>query len=459
MVDPLDAVSPLDGRYAEATAPLRRFSSEGALARARVQVEVEYLLAVTALEAVPVSIDPGTRTSLRELYQDWDRAAAERVKQIEVDGSGDRPPTHHDVKAVEYYVRERVPEPARPWVHFGVTSEDVNNLARRLLVRGALREVVVPALTELRSALAGLARSGRDTPMLARTHGQAASPTTFGKEMAVFATRLGRAMGDLDAADAALQGKLAGATGTYAAHEVALPSVDWPAFAAAFVEDLGFDHVDPVTQVHPGDDLVRVFHALQRVNGVLLDAARDGWQYVSDGYIRPTDVEGVGSSTMPQKVNPIDFENAEGNLSKATADLAFLGRSIQTSRLQRDLSDSTVKRGIGAAFAHCLLGYTRLRDGFAGVEPAPSVMAADLEAHPEVLAEAIQTVLRREGMADAYERVAAATQGQRVDLEALHALIEDLDIPADTREQLVALTPATYVGVAPELADLADEDG
>ncbi|MFB6105026.1 MAG: lyase family protein, partial [Halobacteriaceae archaeon] len=287
---------------------------------------------------------------------------------------------------------------------------------------------------------------------------QAASPTTFGKEMAVFASRLGRAIGDLREADDALQAKVAGASGTYAAHELALPDVDWPAFATAFVTDLGFDHVDPVTQVNPGDDLARVFHALERINGVLLDAARDAWQYTSDGYLRPTAVEGVGSSTMPQKVNPIDFENAEGNLEKATSDLAFLARSVQTSRLQRDLSDSTVKRGIGTAFAHCLLAYTRLRDGFASVTPDAAAMAADLEAHPEVLAEAIQTVARREGIGDAYERVADATQGKALDRDALGALIEDLDLPASVRDRLLALEPADYLGVAPALADLADED-
>lgn len=453
MVDPLDAVSPLDGRYADETAPLRSYASEAALARSRVHVEVEYLLALGGLEVTPFTVDEEVQDRLRDLYQSFDADAATRVKQYEVDGVGDRPPTHHDVKAVEYYVQDQVPAKMKPWVHFGLTSEDINNLARRLMIRGAIREVLLPAVADVRDELVAFARTEAETVMPARTHGQAASPTTFGKEMAVFAARLTRAMAGVRRADDGLSGKLAGATGTYAAHTVAVPEVDWPSFAEEFVTDLGFRHVAPVTQVNPGDDLATVFHTLQEVNGVLLDCARDCWQYTSDGFLRPTDVSGVGSSTMPHKVNPIDFENAEGNLEKAGADLDFLARYLQTSRLQRDLSDSTVKRTIGPAFAHCLVAYGRLADGLADVEPDAPAMESAVEASPEVLAEAVQTVLRREGMTDAYERVAEATQGEHLTLEDIHRIVTDLDIPEAARSRLTALTPRDYVGEAPRLAD------
>jgi adenylosuccinate lyase len=447
------AVSPLDGRYARYTEPLVPYASEGALMRARVRVEVEYLLAVADhTDAFTLSADE--RATLRDRYQSFDDADAAAIKQLETEGWKGYAATNHDVKAVEYFVREAAPDGAEPFVHFGLTSEDVNNLAQRLLVKPAVEEVLVPALRDVRDTLAAMARDHRDLPMLARTHGQPATPTTFGKELAVYAARLGRAIGEVERAAAGLAGKLAGASGTYAAHHVAYPDVDWRAVSRSFVESLGLDHQPLSTQVNPCDDLQSLFDALRNANNVLLDLDRDVWLYVSQRYLGQEAVEGeTGSSTMPHKVNPIDFENSEGNLSKANADLVFLGDYVTTSRLQRDLSDSTVKRNVGAALAHCLIGYGKTADGLATVTPNEQVMREDLEATPEVIGEAVQTILRREGHEDAYERVKELTRGRRVTIEDFRALFDDLDVDESVREELHALTPAGYTGLASELVD------
>jgi len=453
---PLEAVSPLDGRYARYTEPLVPYASEGALVRARTRVEVEYLIALADLSETPLEVDSTQRAHLREVYESFDDEDAALVKQIETEGYGEYSATNHDVKAVEYFLRERLPEDleASQWIHFGLTSEDVNNLAYRLLVKPAVTEVLVARLREIRDALVELAREYRALPMLAHTHGQPATPTTFGKEMAVYASRLGRTLGNVERATDGLSGKLAGASGTYAAHHAAYPEVDWRSFAHLFVRDLGLEHEPLTTQVNPCDDLAALFDALRGVNSVLLDLDRDAWLYVSDRYLGQEAAHGeTGSSTMPHKVNPIDFENSEGNLSKANSDLAFLGEYLTTSRLQRDLSDSTVKRNVGAALAHCLIGYEKLDSGLETVVPNEQVMREDLEATPEVVGEAVQTVLRREGYTDAYEQVKRATRGREVSLADFHDLVADLDLPAEVREQLKALTPATYTGIADKLVD------
>ena len=455
---PRSAVSPLDGRYARYTEPLVPYASERGLMRARVEVEVEYLLALADLEAVPLALDRDERESLRALYEAFDAEDAALVKQLETEGYGDYAATNHDVKAVEYFLRERSPVDVGEWVHFALTSEDVNNLAHRLLVGPAVREVVLPELRAVRDTLARMAREHRDVPMLARTHGQPATPTTFGKELAVYATRLGRALGRVEAAADGLSGKLAGASGSYAAHDAAYPGIDWRDFSADFVADLGLEHEPLTTQVNPCDDLATLFGAVRGANSILLDLALDCWLYVSDRYLGQETVEGeTGSSTMPHKVNPIDFENAEGNLSKANADLVFLGDYITTSRLQRDLSDSTVKRNIGGALAHCLIAYDKLGAGLDKVVPNEQVMREDLEATPAVIGEAVQTVLRREGHTDAYERVKALTRGETVTLADFRALFAELDVPPEVREELRALTPADYTGVAAQLVDELDE--
>ncbi|SEO37807.1 adenylosuccinate lyase [Halogranum amylolyticum] len=452
--DPLAAVSPLDGRYARRTAPLSPYASESALMRARVRVEVEYLLALADLDATPLALDGGERADLRALYEEFDADDARLVKQIEVEGTEEFTATNHDVKAVEYFIRTATDESVYPWIHFGLTSEDVNNLAQRLLVKPAVEEVLVPALGDVRDELTELAQDNRDLPMLARTHGQPATPTTFGKEMAVYAARLGKAIARISEAADGLAGKLAGASGTYAAHVAAYPDVDWQTFSEEFVASLGLQHTALTTQVNPCDDLAELFDALRGVNNVLVDLDRDMWLYISDRYLGQRTVDGeTGSSTMPHKVNPIDFENSEGNLSKANSDLTFLADYVTTSRLQRDLSDSTVKRNVGAAFAHCLVGYGKTTKGLGKVVPNEQVMREELESTPEIIGEAVQTILRREGDTDAYERVKELTRGQRVTLEDFHDLFADLDVDEGVREELLALTPSGYTGVADELVD------
>ncbi|PGF15428.1 adenylosuccinate lyase [Natrinema sp. CBA1119] len=454
--DALYAVSPLDGRYDGRTAPLSPYASEAALMRARVRVEVEYLIALAELPATPLELDLEEREHLRGLYSHFAEEDARLIKELETEGHADFEATNHDVKAVEYFVRHRLPEgsDASAWIHFGLTSEDVNNLAHRLLVRDAVDEVLLPELYDVRDTLAGIAREHRDLPMLARTHGQPATPTTFGKEMAVYASRLGRATGRIRRATDNLRGKLGGASGTYAAHVAAYPDVDWQAFAREFVEGLGLEFEPLTTQVNPCDDLAALFDAFRGANDVLLDLDLDMWLYVSDRYLGQETVAGeTGSSTMPHKVNPIDFENSEGNLSKANSDLSFLADYVTTSRLQRDLSDSTVKRNIGGAFAHCLIAYGKTASGLSKVVPNERVMRDDLENTPEIIGEAVQTILRREGQADAYERVKAVTRGKDVTLADFREMFDDLEVDEDVREELHALTPAGYTGVASELVD------
>ncbi|TKX55298.1 adenylosuccinate lyase [Halorubrum sp. SP3] len=474
--DPLAAVSPLDGRYAGRTAPLSPYASEAALMRARTRVEVEYLLALGALDVTPIAFDEATEAALRGVYEAFDAEDARLIKALETEGAAGYDATNHDVKAVEYFLRVRLAEFAEdgadgerdaplddaeslfPWIHFGLTSEDVNNLAHRLLVKRAVSEVIVPAVREVRDALVELAHEYRDAPMLARTHGQPATPTTFGKEMAVYAARLGRALGRVVVANEDLSGKLAGASGTFAAHRAAYPDVDWRGFSASFVRGLGLEHTALATQVNPCDDLAALFDALRGVNDVLLDLDLDAWLYVSDRYLGQEAVEGeTGSSTMPHKVNPIDFENSEGNLSKANSDLTFLADYVTTSRLQRDLSDSTVKRNVGAALAHCLIGYSKAADGLGKVVPNETVMREELDATPEVIGEAVQTILRREGDTEAYERVKALSRGRSVTLDDFRELFDDLDVDDAVRAELKALSPTGYTGFADELVDEIDE--
>lgn len=453
-MQPLSAVSPLDGRYRSYTESLSPYASEAGLMRARVHVEVEYLIALSELDVTPLTIDTD-REALRDLYESFDTESAALIKRIETEGYGEYPATNHDVKAVEYFIRESFPE-YRPWIHFGLTSEDVNNLAHRLLLLPAVEKILLPDLIAVRDVLTEQAHAYRDLPMLARTHGQPATPTTFGKEMAVYAARLASAIGTIRDID--LSGKLAGASGTYAAHHAAYPEVDWQAFSRAFVESLGLSHTPLATQVNPCDDLAALFGALERANDILLDLDRDMWLYISDRYLGQESTAGeTGSSTMPHKVNPIDFENSEGNLSKANSDLSFLAGYITNSRLQRDLSDSTVKRNIGTALAHCHIGYVKSQAGLAKITPNEHVMREELESTPEIIGEAVQTILRREGHEDAYERVKALTRGQRVTIDDFRDLFDELDVSDDVRRELHALTPTGYTGLASELVELNED--
>ncbi|NUE02441.1 adenylosuccinate lyase [Halorubraceae archaeon YAN] len=460
--DPLAAVSPLDGRYARRTAPLSGYASESALMRARTEVEVEYLIALADLPETPIELDTDAISALREIVSEFDGADARLIKELEVNGAHGYTATNHDVKAIEYFVRIRLDEsPATedaerlyPWIHFGLTSEDVNNLAHRLLVGGAMEDVLIPAAIDLRDQLTDIAQEYRDVPMLARTHGQPATPTTFGKEMAVYASRLGTAVARAQSATDDLSGKLAGASGTYAAHVAAYPSIDWQVFSESFVDTLGLEHTRLSTQVNPCDDLATLFDAVRSINNILIDLDRDMWLYISDRYLGQETVAGeTGSSTMPHKVNPIDFENSEGNLSKANSDLTFLADYITTSRLQRDLSDSTVKRNIGAAFSHCLIGYGKTEAGLDKIVPNEHVMREELANTPEIIGEAVQTILRREGDTEAYERVKELTRGQHVTIEDFHDLFASLDVDDDVKTELQALTPETYIGLASDLVN------
>jgi len=450
-VSPLTALSPLDGRYARQLQPLRRDLSEYGLMRYRVFVEIRWLLRLAADPSIE-GIGPfgdAAQSALLALSERFGEADALRVKAIEAE-------TNHDVKAIEYWLKERVAgngelERAAEFIHFACTSEDINNLAYALMVRSA-RDELANTLTALETRLADLAHAHADLPMLARTHGQPATPTTLGKELANFVHRLRRARERLAAV--ALLGKINGATGNYNAHLAAYPNVDWEGFARGFVESLGLEFNPYTIQIEPHDGLAELFDATARVNTILIDLNRDMWGYIAIGYFKQRAVEGeVGSSTMPHKVNPIDFENSEGNLGVANAILRHLSEKLPVSRWQRDLTDSTVLRNVGVAFGHSLLAYLSLRKGLAKVEADPIRITEDLGATWDVLAEAVQTVMRRHALANPYEQLKALTRGKGgITPDALHAFIRGLDLPAADRARLLALTPATYIGKAAELA-------
>ncbi len=449
---PLTALSPLDGRYRTKVAALAEYFSEYGLIRERIRVELAWLQALSdepgVTEVKPFS--GAARAMLAAAVSDFKVADAERVKSIERT-------TNHDVKAMEYWLKERfasAPEisAASEFIHFACTSEDINNLAYSSMVRDARRDVLLPALTELIADLRALAHANADRPMLSRTHGQAATPTTLGKEMANVVARLERAVNAL--ATAPLPGKINGAVGNYNAHVVAYPDIDWEAFARGVVGGLGLEFNAHTTQIEPHDGLAALFDALARVNTILIDLDRDIWGYVSLGYFRQKAKEGeVGSSTMPHKVNPIDFENSEGNLGLANALLRHLAEKLPISRWQRDLSDSTVLRNVGVAFGHALLGFVSCRQGLSRLAVDPLRLAADLDANWDVLAEPIQTVMRRYGVPNPYEQLKALTRGKSgITRESLHAFIDALAIPAEAKSRLKTLTPSTYIGKAAELA-------
>jgi adenylosuccinate lyase len=453
----LTALSPVDGRYARQGAPLRKLLSEYGLIRHRVLVEIRWLQALSQCEGI-VEVPPFNSAELAYLHaivDQFSEADAMHVKQIEAR-------TNHDVKAVEYFLRERCEvdidgdgkgEVARAsaFLHFACTSEDINNLSYALMLLRARDDVLLPVMDQLIETMRALAHTNASLPMLARTHGQNASPTTLGKEMAVFADRLMRQRQQIS--NVHILGKMNGAVGNYNAHISAYPDVDWPVVSRKFVESLGLEFNAYTTQIEPHDFVAELFHCVMRFNVVLLDLSRDCWSYISLGYFRQRAVAGeVGSSTMPHKVNPIDFENAEGNLGIANALMDHLANKLPISRLQRDLSDSTVLRNLGVAFAHCLVAYQSMLKGLSKLEVNPVRLEQDLDAAWEVLAEPVQTVMRRYGLANAYEQLKDFTRGRPVTEQSLHAFIESLDIPAAVRAQLLELTPQLYIGCAAQLA-------
>ena len=422
----LSALGPLDGRYARQTAPLRGVFSEAGLIRRRVLVEIAWLRELCAEPRIPEAraLAPAEGGILRDIGERFTLEDARAVKEIEAT-------TNHDVKAVEYFLRKKFAPTSladlAPFLHFACTSEDINNVSHALQLKDGLA-VLRPAQEEVTDALAALARDTAEMAMLARTHGQTASPTTLGKEIAVFVARLRRQAKQLDAVR--LTAKMSGAVGNYNAHYAAYPEVDWPALSRRVLASFGLAQNPLTTQIEPHDGIAELCDALARWNTVLLDFDRDAWSYISRGYLRQRPVSGeVGSSTMPHKVNPIDFENSEGNLGLANALLGHLARKLPVSRMQRDLTDSTVLRSLGTAFGHSLLACRSCRKGLGKVHPGEARLAADLDAAWEVLAEPVQTVLRRYGVADAYERLKELTRGKDIDAASMRAFIAGLPIP------------------------------
>ncbi len=447
----LTAISPVDGRYGSRTATLRGIASEYGLVRYRVAVEVRWLQTLAAhpeVESLP-PLSEAAGDVLDGIVHGFSLDDARRVKAIERE-------TNHDVKAVEYFIRERIagaPElsDASEFVHFACTSEDINNLAYAMMLSDARAQVLLPSMRNLTRAVRRLAREHASVAMLSRTHGQPATPTTVGKEMSVFAARLER---QLEAfAGVSVMGKFNGAVGNYNAHLAACPDVDWHRVSREFVERLGLSWNSHTTQIEPHDSTAELFHALARFNRVVLDLCRDMWAYVSLGYFRQRPVAGeTGSSTMPHKVNPIDFENAEGNVGVANAMLDHLSAKLPVSRLQRDLSDSTVQRNLGVGLAHSLVAYESCLKGLGKLALDEGAIARDLADAWELLAEPIQTVMRRNGIENSYERLKELTRGRTVDRAMLGRFVESLPIPREDKDALLSLTPATYVGAAEKLA-------
>jgi adenylosuccinate lyase len=451
-LDSLTAISPIDGRYAAKTESLRAIFSEYGLIRHRVIVEVRWLQALSAnshITEVP-KLSTAARTLLDGIVENFDPEQARRIKEIEKT-------TNHDVKAVEYYLKEQVAQNAEldavaEFIHFACTSEDINNLSHALMLKAGRDQILLPRAREILELISALAHSEAATAMMSRTHGQPASPTTLGKEFANVAYRLQRQLRQIEAVE--MLAKMNGAVGNYNAHYSAYPDCDCPGIAREFVESMGLDWNPYTTQIEPHDYIAELFDAQARLNTILIDFSRDIWSYISIGYFKQKTIEGeVGSSTMPHKVNPIDFENAEGNLGIANAILAHLAQKLPISRWQRDLTDSTVLRNLGSGFGHVLIALDSLKRGIGKLEVNHAVIDADLDQNWEVLAEPIQTVMRRYGIEQPYEKLKALTRGQKIDAAAIREFVGTLDLPESARQELIELTPATYIGNAADQAE------
>ncbi len=445
----ISALSPLDGRYSAKLTGLAAIFSEAGLVRSRIAVEVEWLIFLCndlKLEGT-FKIEEPELSALRKLYIEFKEEFAEEVKAIEKT-------TNHDVKAVEYFLRDALKvlklSELIPFLHFAATSEDINNLAYAQMLKTAMQKEMLPALEKFLAELKEFSEKTKSLPMMARTHGQPASPTTVGKEFKNVGVRLWRQFEMLKAQT--YMGKMNGATGNFNAHVVAYPEVNWMNASRSFVEKLGLTWQSCTTQIEPHDFIAELMDTLRRTHTILIDLSRDSWAYISLGYFKQKQVEGeVGSSTMPHKVNPIDFENAEGNFGLANALCSHFSEKLPISRWQRDLTDSTVLRNMGVAFGHSLLALQSLQKGLGKLQPNEDFILEDLENHPELLGEAVQTVMRRYGIADAYEQLKDLTRGERITLETLRAFIEKLEIPEDAKNRLLKLTPKTYIGLADKL--------
>ncbi len=450
-LSPLTAVAPIDGRYAAKTAPLRALFSEYGLIRRRVQVEIEWLKCLAACDRVPeaAALSPEALAVAERAADEFGPSEAQAVKTLEAT-------TNHDVKAVEYYLRNYFKKNKELieiscFLHFSSTSEDITNLAWGLILKDARDSVILPRLHTLTDHLADMAKACADTPLLARTHGQPASPTTVGKELANFVHRLREQARTF--ADVPISGKFGGAVGNFNAHQVAYPDLDWRRLAEDFVTSLGLQYAPCTTQIEPHDRLAELLDALGRVSHILLDLCRDIWGYIALGhFVQKIDEAEVGSSTMPHKVNPIDFENAEGNLGLAGALVKHLSAKLPVSRWQRDLSDSTALRSLGSVFAYFLIALDAIERGLGRIEVDREAMDDELDSHWEVLGEALQTVLRKYGVTDAYEQVKKSTRGRRMGAEDWRELVEAMPLPDDEKQRLLKLTPATCIGLASALA-------
>ena len=447
MHNALGALSPLDGRYSSSVKELNAYFSEAALMRYRVYVEVEYLIALgreKKIHELPALSDR-QKNRLRSSYQKFDLNSAQIVKNIEAE-------TNHDVKAIEYYIQKHCGAKLHPWIHFALTSEDINNISYTLMWCHAMKQVYVPMLTKLQRDLKAMAKRYRSVPMLSMTHGQPATPTTFGKELGVLFKRIDRQM--VQVKKQSFLGKLSGATGTWSAHTSAYPKMDWVKFTSKFVRSLGLQPNTVTTQIEPHDSMAESFHQILRINSILKDLCQDLWMYVSRGILSQKKVAGeVGSSTMPHKINPIQFENAEGNLGLSNALLSHLAQKLPISRMQRDLTDSTVLRNQGVALGYSFLALKSISKGLSRITINKNKMKFELNEHWEVLAEAIQTILRKEGKIDAYEKLKDLTRGEKINESSITDFISSLKISDENKEALLSLRPESYVGKASDIIE------
>ena len=448
MYNQLGALSPLDGRYANSVKDLNVFFSEAALMRYRVYVEIEYLIALSFEKKIIEfpTLAKNQIDGLRKVYRDFDMDSAKKIKGIEAE-------TNHDVKAIEYYLQQKTDKSFHPWIHFALTSEDVNNLSYSLMWQHGLKQVYIPLLKSIDKELKKLAKRFKNAPMLSMTHGQPATPTTFGKELAVFQSRLNRKIQLLK--EHKLFGKFSGATGTWSAHLAAYPDINWTRFSSRFVRSIGLKPNLVTTQIEPHDSMVESYQYISHINSIMKDLCCDMWMYISRGILGQKKVAGeIGSSTMPHKINPIQFENAEGNIGISNALLDYLSDKLPVSRMQRDLTDSTTLRNLGSALGYSYLALKNILKGLSRVTINKNKMSSELDSHWEIVSEAVQTILRKSGQSQAYEQLKELTRGETVNRKVLADYILKLNIPEKDRDTLLSLTPQTYIGLSTKISEL-----